>query len=86
MRHHGSLNATPLTLWNLFAHRNQKKKDPDRLRSLLSTMAGKHGRSEATAVPRKTLKKAIETYSTCINTQELRGKTKIRTDDIIFPL
>lgn len=84
--HHGSLNATPHSLWNLFVHRNQKKTDPDRLRSVLSTMAGKHGKSEATAVPRKTLKEALEMYSDCINTQELRGKTKIRTDDISFPL
>ena len=27
--HHGSLNATPKTLWNHFSHRNKKKSAPD---------------------------------------------------------
>lgn len=54
--HHGSLNATPKTLWGLFAKRSEHEHAPDRLRSLMSTMPGKHGKSERrTEVPRTTL-------------------------------
>lgn len=80
--HHGSLNATPKTLWKLFRKRSCKKRDPNRLRSVLSTMAGKHGRSEATAVPRKPLVEALEAESYCFNTQHLRGKRAISFDEV----
>src|ERR1043165_3672810 len=40
--HHGSLNATPKSLWNLFKHRDRKKKK-GRLQTVMSTMAEKHG-------------------------------------------
>ena len=82
--HHGSRNATPMTLWNLFNNRSDKKQDPNRLKAVLSTMAGKHGRSEATAVPRKTLVEALDKYSACFSTQQLKGKTKIAIDDEIL--
>jgi hypothetical protein len=42
--HHGSLNATPRTLWNLFDKRSPRKSDAARLSTVLSTRTdSKHG-------------------------------------------
>jgi hypothetical protein len=60
--HHGSLNATPKSLWALF----EKKGDEDkksRLTSLMSTKHGVHGHSPQTAVPRSTLVTELRTHS-----------------------
>jgi hypothetical protein len=66
--HHGSLNATPKQgLWEKF--RKRKKG----LRTLLSTMPGKHGSSRShTEVPRATLLKELETRSSLQNTMKLK--------------
>ena len=78
--HHGSRNATPRTLWNLFANRS-KTQSAKRLQTVVSTMAGKHGHADSgTEVPRATLVKALKTESTYFSTQELKGKTTIRKD------
>ena len=59
--HHGSRNATPkVGLWDRFAKRSDNKDAPGRLWSIVSTMPGKHGTTEATRVPRKTLVEALE--------------------------
>jgi hypothetical protein len=53
--HHGSLNATPRSLYAGFA-RKGKRRTPGRLKTLLSTLPGKHGSVGArTEVPRATL-------------------------------
>jgi hypothetical protein len=70
--HHGSLNATPKTLWNLFA-----KKGPatqaGRLRTAVSTMAGKHGsNSRQTEVPRRPLVDELKKDSDFFTTQALK--------------
>jgi len=80
--HHGSLNATPKTLWNMFANRS-KKQSLKRLQTVVSTMAGKHGDTPATAVPRTTLVKELKENSTYFTTQDLKGKTTIRKDIVI---
>lgn len=77
--HHGSLNATPKTVWNRF-----KKKGParttDRLTSVVSTMSGKHGRDErGTEVPRSSLVKELQKHSHYVTTQNIRGR-KLRED------
>lgn len=68
--HHGSRNATPKTLWNGF-----KKKAPtasaSRLRTFMSTKAGKHGDHPETAVPRETLVEALKAKSIFFTTQDL---------------
>jgi beta-lactamase superfamily II metal-dependent hydrolase len=66
--HHGSLNATPKqSLWERFSKRGDRK-----LRTLLTTMAGKHGHEKSnTEVPRRTLLSALEQESTLLNTQSL---------------
>ena len=61
--HHGSLNATPRSLWNRFSKKGADNR-PDRLRSVLSTMPGKHGHEEdRTEVPRRTLLEALDAGS-----------------------
>jgi hypothetical protein len=70
--HHGSLNATPKTLWNLFAKKGPEMKS-DRLRTAVSTMAGKHGStSRQTEVPRRPLVLELEKNSKFFTTQTLK--------------
>jgi hypothetical protein len=72
--HHGSLNATPKSLWQLFANKSAKK-SAKRLLSLMSTMEGKHGSTHShTEVPRETLVEALEHESDFFSTQQLKGK------------
>jgi hypothetical protein len=80
--HHGSLNATPKSLWNMFVNRSTKQ-GANRLQTVVSTMAGKHGDTAATAVPRTTLVKALKAESTYFSTQELKKKSTIRKDIVI---
>jgi hypothetical protein len=71
--HHGSLNATPKSLWDGFKRRGGDRK-PDRMTSVLSTMAGKHGsQSKGTEVPRKTLLDSLRKDTHLHSTQDLRG-------------
>jgi hypothetical protein len=70
--HHGSLNATPKSLWGLFKNRSRNPTHANRLKSLMSTMEDKHG-SEAshTEVPRTTLVSTLKTQSDLFSTQSL---------------
>lgn len=71
--HHGSLNATPKTLWGLFKKKSESK-DDQRMHTVNSTMTGKHGsRRRNTEVPRRTLVQALEKQTDYFTTQELRG-------------
>lgn len=73
--HHGSRNATPKTLWNLFDKRGDESK-PGRLTTIISTKAGKHGADERhTEVPRKSLVATLKEESNYITTQSIRSKT-----------
>jgi len=75
--HHGSLNATPKTLWNLFKKKGVSTK-PGRLSTAVSTMAGKHGNDRNdTEVPRTTLVKALTSESAFFTTQALRKKADV---------
>jgi hypothetical protein len=70
--HHGSLNATPRTLWNLFAHRSRKEDEPGRLLSLLSARSGHHGSPRTrTEVPRRTLVETLARESNLFCTESL---------------
>ena len=66
--HHGSTNATPKSLWALFANRSPQLK-PDRLITLLSTKHGKHEN-----VPRESLVTALKNESNLNSTEDF-GKT-----------
>jgi hypothetical protein len=60
--HHGSLNATPKSLWRLLENKGDKS-DPDRLTSIMSTKHGVHGHSHDTSVPRETLVDELKKHS-----------------------
>lgn len=69
--HHGSLNATPKSLWKRFAKRGPKSKK-NRLTSVLSTKHGKHGsESKGTEVPRKPLVTELDAKSNLVSTETL---------------
>ena len=73
--HHGSRNATPKTLWATFKKRSTKKTNKKRLKSIMSTMKGKHGKTASnTEVPRLSLVQALESESELYNTQKLTKK------------
>jgi hypothetical protein len=68
--HHGSLNATPKTLWSTFVHKG-KSGTHDRLETLCSTMAGQHGSVETgTEVPRRLLVDELQKESNFTSTQD----------------
>lgn len=69
--HHGSLNATPRSLWSQFKKRGGTGR-PDRMTSVLSTMAGKHGSEDKrTEVPRRTLVEMLKDDTHFHSTQEM---------------
>jgi hypothetical protein len=81
--HHGSLNATPKTLWSLFKHKSHSLHDTHRLKTVVSTMPGKHGSTDRnTEVPRRKLVEELKRDSDYFSTQELKGK-KLRKDIVI---
>lgn len=66
--HHGSLNATPRSLWALF----EKKGPAKALRTVVSTLEGVHGHEDRrTEVPRRTLVTALKAESTYFTTQRV---------------
>ncbi len=68
--HHGSLNATPKSLWALFKHRS-KKPTKERLKTLMSTQLGVHGHGHAgTEVPRSKLVQALTDESDLTTTDK----------------
>ena len=68
--HHGSLNATPRSLWGLFEKKGARKG----LRTVVSTLEGVHGHEAArTEVPRRSLVAALKAQSGYFTTQSLRG-------------
>jgi hypothetical protein len=80
--HHGSLNATPHTLWNLFA-RKRSPHQPTTLTTVVSTMAGKHGHlQDGTEVPRTTLLAELSEHSDFFSTQSLENSPATLWHDI----
>jgi hypothetical protein len=71
--HHGSRNANPKTLWKIFTKKNPDPKSA-RLRSFVSTMAGKHGDPKKhTEVPRQSLIRALKKETELFSTQSLES-------------
>jgi len=76
--HHGSLNATPKSLWKLFANRGTSTHS--KLQTLVSTMAGKHGHVDNDSeVPRRKLVNALRAETSYFSTQDLK-KTELFRD------
>lgn len=68
--HHGSLNATPKSLWKLFRQRGNAQKR-NRLETILSTKQGVHGsESRHSEVPRRTLVDELKKKSHLTMTEE----------------
>ncbi|MDB4892422.1 MAG: hypothetical protein JWL61_4277 [Gemmatimonadetes bacterium] len=66
--HHGSLSATPKSLWNLFGNRSAAPGDR-RLRSVMSTLPNRHGQKRTgNEVPRLALLKALQRDSELTST------------------
>jgi hypothetical protein len=81
--HHGSLNATPKSLWNNFTSRSRSATNPDRLRTFVSTMVGKHGSTvRETEVPRRTLVKELTKLSHFHTTEAIKPSELFAEDTI----
>ncbi len=75
--HHGSLNATPKSLWQLFRHKGGDHTH-DRLGTLCSTKSGKHGSSKSgTEVPRAVLVLELKTNSDFSSTEEYKAPDRL---------
>lgn len=75
--HHGSLNATPMTVWCGFSRRSRDPNEKHRLRTVISTMVGKHGSTAShTEVPRKRLLEHLEGESEFKTTQPITSASK----------
>ena len=69
--HHGSLNATPRSMWGRLRKRGPRSRR-DRLTSVVSTKHGKHGSEKAhTEVPRRTLMNELGSLSDLHSTETL---------------
>jgi hypothetical protein len=66
--HHGSRNATPHSLFNLWTDNTVP---PNPMIALLSTMSGVHGTPPLTEVPRETLINALRARTTLFQTADL---------------
>ena len=73
--HHGSLNATPKSLWKRWFPKGTKPPAmARRMVAMLSTMEGKHGDEEVgTEVPRRKLVNALKSHTRLRTTQSLHG-------------
>ena len=76
--HHGSRNATPRTLFNLW---NEEQTISHPMTVVLSTKASVHGESIATAVPRKTLVAALDTRA-----QHMYSTQKLTKEQLFYEL
>jgi hypothetical protein len=82
--HHGSLNATPRSIWRAFS-RLGAKDDPGRLVACLSTLEGVHGSvSKGTEVPRERLLRELSRKSTLHSTAGLKRNELYVDIDIPF--
>jgi len=74
--HHGSRNATPISIWKGFKKKKSNKPRGRPLRTFMSTMAGKHpGHSKTdphTEVPRESLVEELKKESDHFSTQMLK--------------
>ena len=71
--HHGSRNATPRSLWRDFKNRATQKTKKSRLKTVISTMAGKHGESEDTMVPLPRMVDAMKAESNFFSSEEIQN-------------
>lgn len=81
--HHGSLNATPKTLWSSFRRRGDAAAAA-RLATMVSTLADKHGDvSRGTEVPREKLVTELRNLSDFHTTEELTSRSPFWVDVVL---
>ncbi len=81
--HHGSLNATPKSLWGMFRHKSDEEDRSDRLTTLLSTLPGVHGSAQRnTEVPRKKLVEELAKESHLVATNKFK-RGQLREDVVV---
>jgi hypothetical protein len=71
--HHGSRNATPKSLWESFEKRSDQPARIDRLRTVVSTMKGKHGETPDTAVPLPKMVEVMQKESNYNSTEDIKN-------------
>ena len=82
--HHGSRNATPKSLWEHFDRKGDKAAETGRLKTVISTMEGKHGsRTSHSEVPRDTLVEALSSLSDYHTTQKAAADGHLFEDIMI---
>ena len=70
--HHGSLNATPRSMWARFSKKSDDEGNQGRLKTVMSTLPGKHGHEEDnTEVPRLSLVAELKRESELHSTHEM---------------
>jgi hypothetical protein len=80
--HHGSLNATPKSLWALFDLKSDRSSNDERLQTIVSTLAGKHGQEErGTEVPREKLVKELKAKSDFFSTDSDEMAAAMKEND-----
>ncbi len=85
--HHGSLNATPKTLWRMLRYRKVAGKRGRELllHTFLSSMNGKHGSvANNTEVPRRTLVAALK-RETVLHSTESLPHSKLKVEQVFEP-
>jgi hypothetical protein len=79
--HHGSRNATPKTLWENFERKSNSEGAARRLKTVVSTMPGKHGsKKNHSEVPRRTLVEALSSLSEYHTTETAADRGELYTD------
>lgn len=71
--HHGSRNATPKSLWKDFAKKSDEAGKAGRLKTVISTMKGKHGETPDTAVPLPKMVDTMKKESTYTSTEDIKN-------------
>lgn len=71
--HHGSRNATPKSLWESFKRKSEDTGKNNRLRTVISTMKGKHGESPDTAVPLPKMVEVMKKESDYRSTEDIEN-------------
>lgn len=70
--HHGSRNANPRSLWESFVNKNKKSDKSGKMKTVISTMKGKHGKSEDTEVPLPKMVREMKSQTDYYSTEEIK--------------
>ncbi len=69
--HHGSRNATPKSIWHGFEKKTEQGEKAEKMKTVISTMKGKHGKSEETEVPLPKMVEEMKAQTNYYSTEEI---------------